>query len=500
MNRIPSSPVNTVVIALALVVWSAAPSVAQQASDGVHPATSTIADFDRHLDELTSKLDSMRQQLLESQSEMDELRREVHSLREQLAQRNQGQEAARDADALRASVAQLQDETEILQAEVKQHDQIKVETTSKYPVRINGAILFTSTLNSGSTDNIDVPIVALPTPARSPSGSLSATASQTMLGLDATGPHFWGASSRADIMMDFWGAASSNSYDGIFRLRTGHARLEWPNRSIGVALDQPMISPWQPTSWSMVGEPALAWSGNLWTWDPQLQYEEKKLLSHHLTLGVGLIGPQAPMVYLQSQPGGPSASEQSRQPGYEARLGSVWSHGDHPMNFGVGGYYSRQAYAYGRSVDAWAATADWNLVFSQIFQLSGEAYRGRAIGGLGGGTFKDYVTNIAEHYFHGLDDAGGWAQAKFTFSPSFEANVSTGLDNGFANDLRDSDQASASGWYANLARNQTVLANVVYRPRTYLLLSAEFRQINSRTVAGRVSQNNVLGLATGYIF
>ena len=500
MNRVLSSPINTVAIALALAVFTAASSAAQQGSDGVHSATSAIADFDRHLDELTGKLDSMRQQLQESQNEMDELRREVHSLREQLAEKSQGQEAARDVNALRTSVAQLQDETEILQAEVKQHDQIKVETTSKYPVRINGAVLFTSTLNSGSTDNIDVPIVALPTPAHSPSGSLSATASQTMLGLDATGPHFWGANSRADITMDFWGADSSNSYAGIFRLRTGHARLEWPNRSIGVALDQPMISPLQPTSWSMVGEPALAWSGNLWTWDPQLEYEEKNLLSRHLALGVGLIGPQAPAVYVQSQPGGPSASDQSRQPGYEMRLGSVWSHRDHPMNLGVGGYYSRQAYAYGHNIDAWAATADWNLVFSHAFQLSGEAYRGRAIGGLGGGTFKDYLTNTADHYFYGLNDAGGWAQAKFTFSPSFEANVSTGLDNGFANDLRDSDQASASGWYANLARNQTILANVIFRPKTYLLLSAEFRQINSRTVAGRVSQNNVLGLATGYVF
>jgi hypothetical protein len=500
MNRIPSSPVSTVVIALALVVCPAASSVAQQGADGVHPANSTIADFDRHLDELTSKMDSMRQQLLESQNEMDELRREVHSLREQLAERNEAQEAAQDVGALRTSVAQLQDETEILQAQVKQHEQIKVETTSKYPVRMNGAILFTSTLNSGSTDNINVPIVALPTPGPSPSGSLSATASQTLLGLDATGPHLWGASSRADVTMDFWGATSSNSYDGIFRLRTGHVRLEWPNRSIGVALDQPMISPWQPTSWSMVGEPALAWSGNLWTWNPQLEFEEKNLLNHHLTLGLGLIDPPAPMVYVQSQPGGPSASEQSQQPGYEARLGSVWSHGDHPMNLGAGGYYSRQKYAFGHKVDAWAATADWNLVLNHSLQFSGEVYRGRAIGGLGGGTFKDYLTNITEHYFYGLNDAGGWAQAKFTFSQSLEANVSTGLDNGFASDLRDSDQASASGWYANLARNQTVLANVVYRPRTYLLLSAEFRQINSRTVAGRASQNNVVGLATGYIF
>src|SRR5262249_26353210 len=116
------------------------------------------------------------------------------------------------------------------------------------------------------------------------------------------------------------------------------------------------------------------------------------------------------------------------------------------------------------------------------------------------GTFKDYVTNIAERDLYGLNDVGGWAQAKFAISPSLEANASMGLDNGFANDLRRSDQASASGWYANLARNQTVLANFVYRPKTYLLLSAEFRQINSRTAAGQASQDNVLGLATGYIF
>jgi hypothetical protein len=500
MNRIPASPVEMVVVTLALIVCPAASSVAQQVSDGAQPPASTIAEFDRHLDELTGKLDSMRRQLLESQNEMDELRREVHSLREQLAEKNQSQEAAQDVDALRTSIAQLQDETEILQSEVRQHDQIKVETTSKYPVRINGAILFTSTLNSGSADNINVPLVALPTPPHSPSGSLSATASQTMLGLDATGPHLWGANSRADLTMDFWGAASSSNYDAIFRLRTGHARLEWPNRSIGVALDRPMISPWQPTSWSMVGEPALAWSGNLWAWSPQLEFEEKNLLSRHLNVGLGLIDPPAPVVYVQSQPGGPSASEQSRQPGYEARLGSVWSLRDHPMNLGVSGYYSRQAYAFDHNLDAWAGTADWNFVVANAFQFSGEVYRGRGIGGLGGGTFKDYVTNIAEHYFYGLDDAGGWAQAKFTITPSLEANASMGLDNGFAGDLRDSDQASASGWYASLARNQTVLANVVYRPKTYLLLSAEFRQINSRTVAGRTSQDNVLGLATGYIF
>jgi hypothetical protein len=110
------------------------------------------------------------------------------------------------------------------------------------------------------------------------------------------------------------------------------------------------------------------------------------------------------------------------------------------------------------------------------------------------------VSNTAQHYLDGLNAAGGWAQAKVTFAPSLEANVSAGLDNAYATDLRDSDQAAGIGPYASLARNATLIANVVYRPKTYLLLSTEFRQINSRWIAGQTAQDRVFGVATGYIF
>src|SRR5579863_8470135 len=196
MNRIPASTVNSAVVTLVLIVCASV-SGAQQVSENSRPVQPPVreTDLDRHLDELTSKLDSMRQQLIESQSEMDELRNELRTLREQLSAKDQTRVAAQDADALRAGVEQLQDETEILQAQVKQHDQSKVETVSKYPLRINGAVLFTSILNSGNADNINVPVVALPNDPASLSGSLSATANQTMLGLDVTGPHVWGAHS-----------------------------------------------------------------------------------------------------------------------------------------------------------------------------------------------------------------------------------------------------------------------------------------------------------------
>ena len=192
MNRIPASSMLT----LALLLCSAG-AIAQQGAGARPPAEPSSGDseLNRHLDELTSKLDSMRQQLIASQNEMDELRNELHGLRQQLAEKDQAATAARDAGALRTSVAQIQEETEILQAQVKQHDQSKVETASKFPVRINGALLVTTVLNSGNTDDVNLPIVALPGLQYNPQGSLSATASQTILGLDAAGPHLWGAKS-----------------------------------------------------------------------------------------------------------------------------------------------------------------------------------------------------------------------------------------------------------------------------------------------------------------
>ena len=503
MNRIPALSIRSAIVSLTLGFCSGA-AIAQQPADARQPLPSSAqdSDFDRHLDELTRKLDSMRQQLIDSQNEMDELRNELRSLRAQLSEKNQTETAARDADALRTSVIQIQDETEVLQAQVKQHDQSKVETSSRYPLRINGALLVTSVFNSSNSDNFNLPVVAVPPVPYYPRGSVSETASQTMLGFDASGPHLWGARSYGDLNVDFWGGQSSANYSGVggLRLRTAHARLDWSTRSFGVALDRPLISPWQPTSWVTIAEPALAWSGNIWAWSPQLMFKQNSIF-HHFEVDLGLIDPPAPTAYTQAQSTAASPSEQSRQPGYESRIGFASSSGDSAINVGAGGYYSRQSYPYGHHVNAWAASADWNLALHHAFRFSGELYRGKALGSLGVGTFKDYVSSTAEHYLDGLNDAGGWAQAKFTFLNSLEANVSAGLDNAYASDLRDSDQAMGQGgYYGSLARNETLLANLIYRPRTYLLLSTEFRQINSRSIAGRSWEDRVFGVSTGYIF
>lgn len=499
MLNLSTGVATVAMFACVATAWSQ--TTTDLATQSAHATDAT--KLERHLDQLTGQLETLQKQLQDSQKEMEDLRAELRRARAQLAE-EQGGQAAQDEAALRESVEKVREDTDVLQSEVKQHDQVKVETATKYPVRISGTILFTSVLNSGTTDNIDVPVVALPNQPNEPEGSLSATARQTILGLDASGPHLWGAKSSADVSVDFFGGIPYADYTtagGVLRLRTAHAKLDWPNRALAVVFDRPVISPWQPTSWVTVGVPALAWAGNLWIWTPQLQFSERGFLPNRkLGLDIGLIDSAAPGAPNAQGLRTPNPSEQSRQPGYEARAGYDFSWSDHPVHVGSGGYYSRQAYSHGRHLDAWAGTADWSIAFAHAVGLSGEFYRGRGIGGLGGGAFKDYVTFANYQDLRGLDAEGGWGQLKIVISPSLEANLAAGQDNAFANDLRNSDFAGEQNSYANLARNQDVLGNVIFRPRSYVLISAEFRQIHSWPIVGERNVNHIFGMAAGYSF
>ena len=150
-------------------------------------------------------------------------------------------------------------------------------------------------------------------------------------------------------------------------------------------------------------------------------------------------------------------------------------------------------WTHGRNVD-------WRIPFTQHLELSGEFYRGRSIGGLGGGAFKDYAPFADDTIQRGLNAEGGWGQFKIKMTRSIEANFAIGDDNAFASELRGSDLESQQDAYMNLARNRTGFANVIYRPKTYLLFSAEYKNIYSWPISGQGNSDQSLGLAAGYLF
>ena len=106
----------------------------------------------------------------------------------------------------------IREQQDAMQAEIKQHDQTKVETFSKYPLRLSGLILFNAFSNAGVVDNTELPTIALARFPGASHGSSGATLKQTLLTLDATGPRIAGARSSANVSIDFFGGVSSNTY------------------------------------------------------------------------------------------------------------------------------------------------------------------------------------------------------------------------------------------------------------------------------------------------
>jgi len=496
------------------------------------PATPSLEDSLRQLQtqiqQLQGAVREIREEAEHYREETQELKRELQSTRARLdavapaAKPVAGvTEAALDLSSGQASasipsadarVARLEEDQQLLDSKVADQYQTKVESGSKYRVKLSGILLFNMFSNTGNVDHIEVPNIAVPTnPSISSSqtgGNFGATFRQTQFGLSVYGPSVGGARTSADFVADFFGEAPetvNGPVSGHLRLRTGTVRLDWARTSVVAGLDSLFFSPGYPTSYASLGIPAFSYSGNLWGWLPQLRVEHHFSVSEHstFTLSGGLFDPvtgEAPGNEFLRFPG---AGESSRQPGYAARL--EWSRpvSGQPLTIGFGGYYNRENWGFQRNVDGWVATTDWNLPLGHRFEVSGKFYVGRGIGGLGAGVGRSVVfdgnLNDPATRLQSLRSIGGWAQFKYKPTAKLEFNAAAGQDGAFADDVRGF--TLAPGYFpANLTHNRSEFANFIYRPRSNLLFSTEFRTIRTFAVEGTSDRANQLNLAMGVLF
>jgi hypothetical protein len=310
------------------------------------------------------------------------------------------------------------------------------------------------------------------------------------------------------VQFDFAGGFPSTPNGvnfGLVRLQTASVRLDWEHTSVVAGQDSLFISPLSPTSFASLATPALAYAGNLWGWTPQLRVEHRFDLSGQQTLTFqgGILDnldwePPSDPYFRSAQ-----AGESSGQPAYAIR--TAWSRPlfGHPLSLGTAGYYGRQNWAWGRSVDAWAGMTDWQIPILRRVGLSGEFYRGRAVGGLGGAIGQTILFGGNPMYsttsIRGLDSAGGWTQLKFQLTPKLELNGVFGEDNAFAGDVRGF-ATDANNFGPILGRNRGALGNLVYRPRSDLVLSAEFRRLHTFPIFDSANVTNQVNLAMGILF
>jgi hypothetical protein len=414
----------------------------------------------------------------------------------------------RDTQTSDDRISQLDENLELANSKIREQSQTKVESSSKYRVRLNGLALFNLFTNRGMVDNQDVPQIALRHGPLDSAGTFGGSIRQSQIGLQAFGPDIAGAHTSAEIRFDFAGGfprAPNGSLTGLARLRTGTVRFNWTNTSIVAGQDYLFFSPLTPTSYATLAIPALSYSGNLWGWTPQVRVEHRFHVSDASSIIVQggiletLSGDLPDRTYSRTSTWG----EASGQPGYAGRL--AWSHAAFGQNLvaGIGAYFGRQNLGFNRKVNGWAGSADLTVPFGRFVEFTGQFYRGNAVGGLGGGIGQSVLWNgqfnnpATEVY--GLDSMGGWVQLKLKPALKFEINGAFGDDNPFASDLR---KFSGNPIYFNSlhSKNLTSLVNFVYRPRSDVILSLEYRHLKTFTLDSDSNSANIINLAIGYIF
>lgn len=409
--------------------------------------------------------------------------------------------------SIEQQVSDLRDDEHLLNDKVVEQSQTKVESGSKYRVRLSGIVLLNTAITRGAVDNLDFPQMATPAATPGTSGAFSGSLRQSQIGIEAFGPDIAGARTSANVKFDFAGGfpdIPNGSALGIVRLRTGTIRLDWENTSLVAGQDALFISPLTPTSLASLAVPALSYSGNLWTWTPQIRVEHRIHLSSDssLLLEAGILDSLTGDIPTQ-QYRSPTVGEQSGQPAYASRIAWTGKVFGKDLTLGSGGYYGRQNWGFGRKVDGWAATFDATLPLGSLFDLSAEAYRGRAVGGLSGGIGQSIILSgpiaNADTIIHGLDSVGGWLQLKIKPKTNFEVNLAYGLDNPFASELR-AFPASGAFYGSLLSRNLSPFANFIYRVRSDVLVSVEYRRLQTYTLDSNANSANQITLSVGYLF
>ena len=293
-----------------------------------------IQQLQSQVQDLTVQVKNLEEQQQSALAESAELRKELEATRSQLVSLFAQAPRATSLTASQGNppepsiedrITKLEESQQLASAEVAEQSQTKVESNSKYRLRLSGIALFNAYVNRGSVNNQDYPAIATAPGPLGSSGTFGGSLRQSQIGLEAFGPTIAGARTSAKVQFDFAGGfpnAPNGVSFGLMRLRTGTVRFEWDNTSVIAGQDSLFIAPLSPTSIATLAIPAFAYSGNLWSWTPQFRMEHRFRFSERssLLLQGGLLDSLTGEFPASGYNRYPTAGESSGQPAMRREL------------------------------------------------------------------------------------------------------------------------------------------------------------------------------------
>jgi hypothetical protein len=308
---------------------------------------------------------------------------------------------------------------EMLRTQVAELAQIKVESSSRMPIKVFGTIHTNAFANSAAPNWMDSPNLVNVPPADGHAGSFSATLRQTRVGLLIDGPTLNGVRSNATVAMDFFGGIpgfATGQVMGLPRLLVAFARFEGQRTAVEVGQDHMILAPVDPTSLASFAFPALFRSGNLYLRTPQVRLEHT--FGAHVSVMGGIVAPiggDVPGEDYRFVP--PTLSgERSQRPGVQARIAA--SAGDRETSrhadVGISGHYGWERRSAGL-VKSYASAIDFS-VRRDLIGAAGEFFAGDNIDAFGGAAGLDARAQ------------GGWAEVQFHPGARLSFAAGAGID------------------------------------------------------------------------
>ncbi len=421
-----------------------------------------------HASSLTAQ--TIDDQLREMRAEILRLREELDQVKQELKTRNQAIE-----------------DVPLLQAQIQEQAQTKVESSSKFPVKFFGTIVSNTFWNSANPNWLDIPNVAGPYTSPVSMGSFSSTLRQSRVGALIDGPEIGSMKLNGAIAMDFFGGIpnfQTGQAMGLPRLLYAYARLDGKNSAIEIGQDQMVLAPRNPTSLLGTSFPTLYRSGNLYLRSPQIRGERTLASGGYgqIRAVAGIMAPIAGDFSSASYEFVPPslAGERSRTPAFQSRLSwratPAGPYEQPKWEAGISGHYGRERYATG-VVPSWATAFDFDVTSGRL-GAGGEYYVGRNLDAFGGS-----IAQMAK-------SQGGFIEARFAATSRLSFNGGYGTDHLF-------DMAR---FPAPLSRNATFFANGIYTFTPEFRAAFEYQRLSTKSEKDPLRRNNHFNLTFAYSF
>lgn len=397
---------------------------------------------------------------------------------------------------------ELADTVSMLQSEVAEQAQTKVESNSKMSVKLFGTILSTTFFNTGAADWPDVPsVVNWAKSVPSSTGSFSSSMRQSRIGLMVDGPTIGTMHASGFLAVDFLGGAAdfqSGPLFGLPHIVYGYVRLDGSKTAIEAGQDELILASRHPTSLVAMAFPELFRSGDLYDRAPQIRVERELAGNKRgsLRATVGLVAPVANYPGLDFP--GAGLLEAWQRPAVQGRL--AWRPAEAPSNdnsgfeFGLSAHYGRvqlgtmnyvngnpafnPAVGFGAtSAASWAGTFDFDAHVHRL-GMDGSGYLGQNLESFGGGIGQPGRT------------LGGYIEGRFAATDRLQFNSGFGTDHLTKFDIVPVD----------LNRNTSVFANTIFQFTPEVAASFEYRYLVTRPFTGALRTNNHVDVGIAYSF